>query len=244
MPRVHMLSLSAIGTPASGPGSSPRATAASTASARGARLVGEHEVERVDLGLARVDRARGAPRARRAPAPPGAHVGGDRERESAHGCLAEDARHPEAPVLGLRRRGQHFVAVGSPGRASSARNTFTSGSGCAVGGTPSVSSADTCAACSRIAPSSLVSASISSLGQREPGELRDVLDLGAGDAVSAIGADATCTGSSWLSGSSHHSAGRRRSTRDRDRCSRPGTPAGTCRTRCTARGRSRRRRRG
>src|SRR5262245_62619877 len=33
MPRVHMLSFSAIGTPASGPGSSPRATAASTASA-------------------------------------------------------------------------------------------------------------------------------------------------------------------------------------------------------------------
>src|SRR6185436_3165346 len=32
-PRVQRLSLSAIGTPASGPGSSPRATAASTASA-------------------------------------------------------------------------------------------------------------------------------------------------------------------------------------------------------------------
>ena len=128
---------------------------------RRARALGEHEVERVDLGLARVDLRRDAPRARRAARRrPAAHVG--RDLASARSRrLAEDARHAEAAVFGRGRGRQHLVAVEARAGVVG-RNTFTSGSGCAVGGTPSVSSADTCAACSRIAPSSAVSASISS----------------------------------------------------------------------------------
>ena len=56
MPRVHMLSFNATGTPASGPGSPPAATIASTASALARASIGQHEVERVDLGLACGDR--------------------------------------------------------------------------------------------------------------------------------------------------------------------------------------------
>ena len=55
-PRVHMLSLSATGTPASGPGSS---TGRDRGVDRGRRRpggVGAHEVEGVDLVLAGFDR--------------------------------------------------------------------------------------------------------------------------------------------------------------------------------------------
>ena len=98
---------------------------------RGARLVGKHEVERVDLRLARVDRgevllehvARAA-RDRRGRRPA--------ISDGASRRLAEDARHPEAAVFDRGRGRQHLVAV-EAGRTSSGRSTFTSGSGCAVG---------------------------------------------------------------------------------------------------------------
>ena len=77
-PRVHRLSFSATGTPASGPGSRPAATAASTASACGPGLVGEDGEEGVELAVAGVDGGErlldhlaGRPRARSGPRPPG-----------------------------------------------------------------------------------------------------------------------------------------------------------------------------
>ena len=65
------------------------------------------------------------------------------------------------------------------GRTSSARSTLTSGSGCAVGGTSLVSSAATCA---RVLEDHLeLRGEVLDLvvGEREPGQLRDVLDVGA-----------------------------------------------------------------
>ena len=79
------------------------------------RVVGEHEVERVHVGLPRVDpRQVLLEHVTRTPAP-GANVGRDRNR-SRHGFprsrrLAEDARHPEAAVFGLGRGRQHLVTV-------------------------------------------------------------------------------------------------------------------------------------
>ena len=61
MPRVHMLSLSATVTPASGPGSSPAATRRVDRCRAARAPVGEHEVERVQLGLACRRWRRGAP---------------------------------------------------------------------------------------------------------------------------------------------------------------------------------------
>ena len=205
MPRVHMLSLSATGTPASGPGSSPRATAASTASAAArassasTRLNAWISASRASIA-ARCSSS--TSRADRAPARTSAAMLARRR----HGSSPEDARHPEPVVLGRGRLPRAPRRAARPGRTSSGRNTFTSGSGCAVGGTSCVSSADTCAAWSRIAPSSSVSASISSLGQREAGELRDVLDVGAGDPCRPS-ARGYLYGSSRLSGNSHHSSG-------------------------------------
>ena len=114
MPRVHMLSLSATGTPASGPGSRPAATAASIAVGRGARLVGEHEVEGVDLGLARGDR--GEVLARRT----STAVDARRPRTAAAISIAVAPRQPSSPMIGgtrnrpssaAGRRGEHLVAV-------------------------------------------------------------------------------------------------------------------------------------
>ena len=52
-----------------------------------------------------------------------------------------------------------------------------------------------------------MSASISSSVEREPGELRDVLDVGAGEGMIGHDARRYLYGSSLLSGNSHHSPG-------------------------------------
>ena len=55
MPRVHMLSLRAIGTPASAPGVAPDRDGVVDLGRSGAGLVGKHEVERMDVALAPCD---------------------------------------------------------------------------------------------------------------------------------------------------------------------------------------------
>ncbi len=134
MPRVQRLSLSATGTPASGPGSSPAATAVDGVGG-GASLVGEDEVEGVELALARLDGGEVlldhlAGRAGTAPDGGGDLDGGSRR-------LPQDRRDAEAAVLGRRGHGEHLVAVERRAGARRSRSTLTSGSGWAVGGTSS-----------------------------------------------------------------------------------------------------------
>ena len=127
MPRVHRLSFSATGTPASGPGSRPAATAASTASACGQRLVGQHGQEGVELAVARRDG--------------GQRLLGDLPGR-ALGPTARSAASSRAPSLTAPRRRCAAPGSGRPrptgaaastssrsrlGRGSSARSTFSSG---------------------------------------------------------------------------------------------------------------------
>ena len=157
----------------------------------GARFVGEHEVERVDVVLARVD-----PRevlfehVARAPAA-GAHVGRDVDR--GHGASPEDPRHAEASVLGVRRRREHLVAARATVEPRRAGTRSRAAAGARWAARRAVSSAETCATWSRIAPSSFVSDSISSSRQREPREERDMFDFGSADPF-GHGREATCRG--------------------------------------------------
>ena len=114
-PRVQRLSLSAIGTPASGPGSRARGDRGVDRVGRGARVVVEHGVEGVDLALTRRDPRRGAPRARRsrgvspaADAPRRSRsAGAAPSRLLARGCAGTRNRN----VLGDRRFGEHLGAI-------------------------------------------------------------------------------------------------------------------------------------
>ena len=77
------------------------------------RVVGEHEVERVHVGLARVDPREVLLEHVTRAAASGANVGRDRDRRLGHRSrrLAEDAGHPEPAVFRFGRGGQHLVAV-------------------------------------------------------------------------------------------------------------------------------------
>ena len=180
MPRVHRLSLSATGTPASGPGSSPRGD-------RGVdRVGGGHAPRRPSTRLNAWSSGSRASIdgevllddvARRALARP-ATAGRDVDGRVAHGRV-QDPRDPEAAVLGRGRLRRAPRRGRASARTSSGRSTFTSGSGCAVGGTSSRSSAATSSACSRIAAELVGQLLDLVVGEREPGELRDVLDVGS-----------------------------------------------------------------
>ena len=81
--------------------------------ARGARLVGEHEVEGVDLAVAGGDGGEVLVEDVGGTALTRAHGGGDVD-----GCVhhlvmrqSDDRRHPEPPVDGVRCGGEHLVAV-------------------------------------------------------------------------------------------------------------------------------------
>jgi hypothetical protein len=112
-PRVHRLSLSATGTPASGPGSSPAATLLVHPAGRRSCGVGHDGVEGVDVRRRRRRWPRGGPSttlaAERSPvrtaaamaaAVPGALTSPPRAR-----------RHPEAVVLDRGRHRQHLGPV-------------------------------------------------------------------------------------------------------------------------------------
>src|SRR5262249_27656908 len=110
----------------------------------GARLAGEHVVERVQLLLARIDLGEVlVDDVTRRPLP-GSHGRGDVDRR----------RHGASPRMRGTRNWSSSAAGACPstssrsrpGRGSSGRNTFTSGSGCAVGGTSAVSRDETSAA--------------------------------------------------------------------------------------------------
>ena len=115
-----MLSLSAIGTPASGPGSRPTDNGVVDLGGAGAGFVGEHQVEGVDVALAFVDRSEvtfedvGGAGDVVADVP--GDVGGAGRDLPGWGSLTsvlqpDDRRHAEASVLGGGGRGEHLVAV-------------------------------------------------------------------------------------------------------------------------------------
>ena len=108
-PRVVRLSLIAIGTPASGPGSSPRATAASTSLAARRASSARTRLNAWISDSRASTRARCSSSTSRARAAPGADIGRDLGARSR--CFAQDARHPEAAVLDRGRGREHFVAV-------------------------------------------------------------------------------------------------------------------------------------
>ena len=150
-PRVQRLSLSAIGTPASGPGSSPRATAASIASAAARASSASTRLNACSSPLARLDarevlvehvpRRAACRRGRRRDPPSSATLTVPRR-----GCAGRGTGRPPPPAPRPAPR----RAAGS-GRTSSARNTFTSGK--RVRGRRHVvrcRAPTTCAACSRI----------------------------------------------------------------------------------------------
>ena len=110
MPRVQRLSLSATGTPASGPGSSPSATAdrprraAARASSASTRLNACSSASAcVDRGEVLVDDVDGRPLARTHLSP--------RCRRRRSRLFSEDRRHAELAVLDRRRGAQHLVAI-------------------------------------------------------------------------------------------------------------------------------------
>ena len=112
MPRVHRLSFRATGTPARGPGSSPAATRASMLVGRGPGLVGEHEVEGVELALALGDAAEvllddvgGRPLAR--------------PRTAA--AMLEGARHGASPRMGGTRKRPSSTAGAAASTSSRSR---------------------------------------------------------------------------------------------------------------------------
>ena len=110
-PRVHRLSFSATGTPASGPGSRPAATAASTASACARASSPEDGEERVELAVA------GRHRGQRLVRPPRGPTAGPTGplRPGPGRCVTA----PHRRCAGTRKRwsstagatGQHLVAV-------------------------------------------------------------------------------------------------------------------------------------
>ena len=176
-PRVQSVSLIATGTPARGPGSSPRATVASTASA--------------------ASRARSATTARKAWSSPS-------RPSMAARCSSTTSRADRCPdrteaaisVAVTARRGSagrgtgrsstagawlSTSSRGRDGRTSSRRSTLTSGSGWAVGSTSSRSSAARSSTCSRM-HAQLAGERLELLvAEGEARQLRDVLHLGAGD---------------------------------------------------------------
>ena len=102
MPRVQRLSLSATGTPASGPGIVAGGDAAVDLGRRGPGLVGQHEVERVQLGLAPSIAARcSSTDVGRGPL---AGANGASDVDGRSRLLPEDRRHAEPVVLDRRCR--------------------------------------------------------------------------------------------------------------------------------------------
>ena len=167
IPRVHRLSLSAIGTPASGPGSSPRATAASTASAA-ARASSASTRLNAWISASRASIAREVLLehvARRA-APPARTSAGDR-RARGHGASPRmrGTRKRPSSAAGARASTSSRSSAGPHLVGAAARSRAAAGARSAA--RPSVSSADTCAAWSRIAPSSLGERVDLVVGERE-----------------------------------------------------------------------------
>ena len=142
-PSVVKMSLSASGTPASGPSSSPRGALGVDRAGRAERALGVDVQEGVHL---LVDR--GDPVQVRLGDLDGGHLAGRRSSAAVCGggepgqvghrsVLPQDLRDPEALLL-LRRGRRTAPARGvSDGRTASGRMTLVSGSGCEVGGTSS-----------------------------------------------------------------------------------------------------------
>ena len=170
-----------------------RPPSASTASAAGAGLVGQHQVEGVDARPRGPRWRRGGPRATLA-----ARALARADRRGRRRCqgggaatdrsvrsrlLAQDGRHPEAPVLDRGRLRQHLVAVehGTGARRRAAR--WPAGRGARSGATSARSRASTSAAWSSIAPELLGELVELVVGQREPGQGGDVGDVVTGEAI-------------------------------------------------------------
>ena len=125
-PRVHMLSFSATGTPASGPGSRPAATTASMASAAGPSLVGEHRLKAWISPSRASMAARCSSTTSRAVTVAGAHGGGDvDDRAGGRPSLGQpdDRRDPEAtrPRRPAPRRAPRPGRARAPRRRRAAR---------------------------------------------------------------------------------------------------------------------------
>src|SRR5215207_5057277 len=113
-PRVAMLSFSATGTPASGPGSRPAATASSTAWARW-RARSAVTVLKAWISGSRASIAARCcsttSAARASPARTASTISATVRRVAMSAFTADHRRHAEAAVLGLRRCRQDLVAV-------------------------------------------------------------------------------------------------------------------------------------
>ena len=237
-PRVQRLSFSAIGTP----GERARVLAVGDRGVdrvgRGERGVAHHEVERVDLGLTRRRSRRGTPRPPTAPNARRARTAAAISRAVTvprPGCAGPGSGRPPlpapAPSTSSRSRdGPHLVRAQHVDERERVRGRLAPRRGRArrrrrrARGSP---------------PSCSVNCSISLGGEREPGQVRDVFDVGAGEPVrhqaSVCGAGSKCGGGSDPASQRRGRADRRgtatsrraaASSPGRDRCSRPGTPAG------------------
>ena len=182
-------SLSASGTPASGPSCSPAARAASTARGCGERAVGVDVQEGVDAPSSTAAmRSRCAwatstalrpRRRRRAAAVVAASSASGRPRALTPrpGCAARGSGRPRRPG----RRTSACVAV-SDGRTTSARKTLFSGSGWEVGGTSSAATSATWATAPEDhAELAGVGRRASAFGEVEPRQPGQVGDLVARD---------------------------------------------------------------
>ena len=151
MPSVARTSLSASGTPASGPSCSPAPRRASTARAAAQRAVavdvqeGVHVLvdgrDPVQVGLGDLDGAELAGGDRR-----GGLGGGERGSGRSCGAVTPPRRGSAAPGTGRPRRRARRTAPppgSAPGAPRPARMTLVSGSACEVGGTSAVSRSPT-----------------------------------------------------------------------------------------------------
>ena len=146
-PRVHRLSFSATGTPASGPGSSPAATRASIGAAAWRASSASTRLKACTSPSRSAMRARWSSTTSAAVADRTARRRGDRDRRAAGasvGVVMGPRRGSAAPGSGRTRRPAPRPAPrrgrGS-GPTTSSRSTFCSGRGCVIGTTSSRSSA-------------------------------------------------------------------------------------------------------
>src|SRR5215470_112120 len=115
MPRVTITSFSASGTPASGPSRSPAARWSSTVLAAASAPSGSRCRNAPSRASTAAIRSRWAWVTSTAEVSPPATAAASSTadmvtRSRTSGLLVQDARHPEAVVLGRRRRGEHLVA--------------------------------------------------------------------------------------------------------------------------------------
>ena len=155
------------------------------------RGVGGDVQEGVHVGRRRPRSGRGGPARPRRPTPPGSGS----SRPAPPRASRISSRHASSPrIRGTRKRPSSAAGAQAsacscvrPGRRSSARKTFCSGTACEVGGISSAATSPTRATAPRMTSSWPANRSSSRVGDGEPGEPGEVRDLVPADRARGVG---------------------------------------------------------